>query len=500
MKLKKTMILLILSLFLLTGCNQIGEDRSYKITSPMNNSLPIQGKWIFTAFQENQEKDTANFAKDSLLGITLELSGDKALINNELYENIEYKSKNVELQKFFLYNYNKDIESLPIKKNNVDIISLTTQGKLLYNFIKLDEDTFLVFFNDIFYKLIRVDMLDNGSTLDTTINKIKENTEVIKNKKDSTIISGILLGLRSTIKEKDKKNGVDIEKIKYRTIWIEAENQIPGNILETEDLIVPRKSGFWKLGINRALSGSKILDTLYASGIDKNSEAINTENNKPRKITFVGNDYVVSEYSNEADIGSINYNRLEVLPIDNINKRGGIKISDILSERGKNILINSSQAFLTSKNKEEAEKFEAVPSESSFNLVRKSGHWVMNGRLFDITNEQGGNYKDFTIGILPPNNMVSYDKLNISWNKIKEKIPDAIDVFTSPNEDIAIVVTKSYIFVYGIESGKLSERFIKKINLLEGESIVMAEWATSDFFVERWEKTVLYTKGKPIKE
>ena len=87
--------------------------------------------------------------------------------------------------------------------------------------------------------------------------------------------------------------------------------------------------------------------------------------------------------------------------------------------------------------------------------------------------------------------IVNYDELSVSWSSIKANIPEAIDAFTAPNNDMALIVTKNQIYVYAIVNSKLGDKPIKKISIEEGETVVMAEWATADF-VSKWEKS--YTR------
>ena len=63
----------------------------------------------------------------------------------------------------------------------------------------------------------------------------------------------------------------------------------------------------------------------------------------------------------------------------------------------------------------------------------------------------------------------------------------ALDAYTSPAEDILIVVTGNFIMVYPIEEAD-SRKTNQKIGIRKGETVIMAEWATGDY-VSRWEKS-----------
>ncbi len=70
-------------------------------------------------------------------------------------------------------------------------------------------------------------------------------------------------------------------------------------------------------------------------------------------------------------------------------------------------------------------------------------------------------YENFNIKAIPPKEVVYYDELSIPWNRIKSKVPEALDAFTSPNEDIGIVITHNDIFIYTIEDGEFSNKPVK---------------------------------------
>ncbi len=58
---------------------------------------------------------------------------------------------------------------------------------------------------------------------------------------------------------------------------------------------------------------------------------------------------------------------------------------------------------------------------------------------------------------------MNYDDLQLSWNSVKSKIPNALDAYTSPNKDIAIITTEKELYVYTIDNGKLSNKAIYKM-------------------------------------
>ena len=95
--------------------------------------------------------------------------------------------------------------------------------------------------------------------------------------------------------------------------------------------------------------------------------------------------------------------------------------------------------------------------------------------------------------MIPPPEVVSYNTL-MPWTNVKDKVPRALDVYTSPNKDIAIVFTKSEILIYNIHGNELSSYPREKLKLEKGEIAIMTEWATGQY-VESWENTFKTVMG-----
>jgi len=74
-----------------------------------------------------------------------------------------------------------------------------------------------------------------------------------------------------------------------------------------------------------------------------------------------------------------------------------------------------------------------------------------------------------------------YDRLFTSWQGIKNQVPSAVDAISSPNKNMAIIKTKSSLYVYKIVDGKMSESPELTISLNDDEEIVMAEWAMAEY-------------------
>lgn len=498
---------IILALFMIlttlfSGCSNIKGEPENIIVPPANNSVSIKGLWKI----EKYKIVNNNYSKlklDSIVGESAQFDEKISSIAKEVCVSPNYKVKRVDIDYYVLYKYKIDYKTLDINKKEVEVISVSSADKPFYEFIKYDEDKMLVYYEGAFLYLSKIsDQGHNSNSIDISHQPEKN----LGNAQSSYMKSCALIGLRSQrmVNEKGELMAPD-----YRTLWISADGTNLYGVHERKDLLVPRMTGFWELKSSREIRNGYINEQLIAYPYDNNINAINqslstnalkqnNDYNVMRNIAFVGNDYVAVEYYESNNLLPKNFNILQVLPMDNLQNSNGIKISDIAGESGKNAFINSANAFFTSNSKETVSPLEKNVREESFILTRRNGHWIIKGRINSSYKNDYSTYYDFNVNFLPPKKLVNYDELYISWNAIKWKVPDAVDAYTSPNNQIALIITKNYIYIYGIKDYELTDKPIKKIKIEEGESVVMAEWATGDF-VDKWEK-VFKVSSKPIEE
>ncbi len=480
-----SIILVVLVLFL-QGCKQVGMDTDEKIMAPKNTLIPLRGTWEIEKYKVLGEPTMTIGEINQWIGKTAEFNKEFAILGEEVCIEPEYKIKNVNTRNYFLYTYKVNYQDLDINDNDIDVVSITAKDQPFYDFIKINENQLMICSDNTFYYLKKIsENTDQMIEIDEKSQASIKSEDLMEEK--YLLRSGVLLGLRN-----DNKS----EKDSYRTLWIASINRVLHPVLAVPDLFLPRKSGFWMTGIDRQQNNDYFKDVLFAYPLENNLKNIeiqkdivtqknrvkenNLRFNMARKILFVANDYIITEYGE-----TLNY-QLQVLPIDNINNNEAIKISDIAGESGRNALIASGNTYLSSLSKNEFDQLEKEPREESFSMARRNGYWIMKGRLNSESNAVTDKFGDFNINLIPPTELINYNELCVSWNKIKAKVPKALDAYTSPNKDLALIICKDVIYVYTIKNNHLSNKPVQEIEIQTGESVVMAEWATADY-VERWE-------------
>ncbi len=188
-------------------------------------------------------------------------------------------------------------------------------------------------------------------------------------------------------------------------------------------------------------------------------------------VDYIGNDYVTIARNNGGT------DKLQVLPVDQLSSPMGIKVADLLGDTGSTAYRSARQQALQTLHNKGITLIEEDVGEDNFGLTRRNGHWHLLGR---INYHQNGTPEtmEFNINCIPPASLVFYDTLYLSWQSIRDRVPNAVDAFTSPNKDIAVIKTTGKFYFFGISGEQLDSVPLGEIDLKEGTSVVMAEWAT----------------------
>lgn len=484
-----TPTLIFFLILLPVGCANSAGASAGKIVSPAVSTCPLEGKW--TVLQELGTKGNGQGTQQQWVGDTAQFTTGLTVIDGHVWKEPSYKIKRVKAQDYLMTKYIPlSGISLP-EEQEVEVITVYAPANFLGEFMKLDQGRMISFVQNKALLLEKVaDQVD--SSLETANSQAPD-----LNKDGEAGISGVLLGLKTP----------DNGSFSYRTLWVAADDTKLRPVLTAKQIFFPRSSGFWKLTVQDVSGGGQTDNRLEARDIatkipaglpkerpdakagknmdmsmDLNTD-INTEaetESGTKIIDYIGNDYVAVETE------TAGINRLQVLPVDKIAAPAGIKISDLLGDKGLSVYLSAREQALTALNRQGITSAAADPSGENFGLVRKNGHWYLMGR---INYQKGGTpgQADFNLNIIPPANLIFYDTLGLSWQNIKDRAPDAVDAFTSPNKEIALIKTKNKLYIYAVLGEQLAGRPLAELALEEGESIIMAEWATGSY-VDSWEK------------
>lgn len=505
-KLKKLFIFFLCLCFLLAtgGCADKPSDTTNRIITPKNNSIPLQGKWVIEKCLTNTSESTTGKVSGEWAGKTAEFAMDAVILGEYFWKNVSYKLKRVNAEEYFLYKYKDSIKKLGIDDREVYVITVSSGDNFLYDFVKTGDNEIIANIDDDFYCLKKLsDKVDTNFYSEIAGMQAKETTYSRHSNQPPS--SGLLLGIRTPVKADSQVELLNTDKYSYRTLWIASENRILHPVLEADDIFLPRKSGFWKIQVGEAVGNRAVEDVLTAYSIsDKGLKKTPDMKLNPifwgdkegvtrKAILYAGNDYVSVEVKGSGtyigDSKAWGENSLQTLPVDSISNSRGVKLADIAGDVGTLAMKNAMENLANSSNVKGVYEIDEGVQDENFALYRKTGHWFFKGRL-NFQKQDEVPFLDFNINLIPPTELVMYDTLHIPWTNIKDKVPEAVDAFTSPDRDMAVVISKNQLFIYSIENGKLGDSPLKKIKLKQGDTVMMAEWATREY-VGYWEKAFI---------
>lgn len=473
---KKCLLLLVsLSLLILCGCSESSGASAGKIIPPPVRESPLGGKWA--VLQELDEGHVGGKESHQWIGTSVQFAPDAIEFDGRVWDKLSYKIKRVDAVDYLTTKYIPSSAVSVPDSRKVEVITVYAASNYLGEFMKLDEKSMVFFTQDKDLLLKKISGQTDG------ILKASEKETQDLNSGGSEEASGILLGLRVP-----KGDGYA-----YRTLWIAADHRRLHPVLVSEQLFFPRTSGFWELNVLDDPADRETDNLLAARNLTiKNPETEKPENETEdpasvdsaiRIIDYIGNDYVAIEKKGGGAA------QLQILPVDKLSSPTEIKVSDLLGSEVMKAYLNARENAVTALKEKGATSIDRDESGENFGLTRKNGHWFLVGRInYRLDGEP--RQEDFELKAIPPANLIFYDTLTLSWHSIRDRVPDAMDAFTSPGRDIALVETKNKLTVYPIGAEHLAESPLAELSLPEGASVIMAEWATGSY-VESWEKSFL---------
>ncbi len=470
------LLLVWFSLLLVGGCVDPSWTTAGRIVPPVYNVCPLEGKWIVIQDlgSEGYFGKTSLEAEDSYA----QFSREFAILGSNVWNKTSYKIKKVNSTDYLMTRYTALDSYLASIDKEVDVVTIFADSNYLGEFMIIDDSTIISFVQNKVQLLKKV--ADHADDLLSVANANIIDT----NQYSNPGTSGIFIGLKIP----------DNNDYIYKTIWVAADDKMLRPVLSRNNIIFPRRSGFWELQVRRVLGKGEITDELFAHNVAAKDSAIVKGKvllkqaqpiTNTKVIDYIGNDYVAIENSIAGN------NKLQVLPVDNLSSQIGIKVSDLLGDQGLTAYRSAREQALRTLHDEGIAAADEDMSEDNLGLTRKNGHWHLQGRINYPSNGRPGT-REFNINFTPPVSLIVYDTVYLSWQNIKDRVPNALDAFTSPNQDIVIIETKNKLYIFGISGEQLDSIPLGEIELKEGAAVVMAEWATGSY-VDNWERTFLAT-------
>ena len=469
--------------FIMTSCAVIEGETKERIVAPDNNLSPITGKWEVAELVYNLGS-VNNQETDSRVGDIGLFHKDGVVLGQDYTSTPSFKIKKVRTRDYLISKFKLNPASLGIEEDYIKVITIINEDQYFAEFIEVDEDTLLVYFDESFYRLERQLEAVSLEEVERYINVEKNVQRNLGETIDESLSTGLLLGVRT----QGFDDAYQIPTWEYRTYWINMQNRSLEGLYELDRILLPRKNGFWFVDQERTFEEGIISDEIDATPLftpDDNSEIMEAmvfdsrertllqERPVPsilRNILFVGNDYVSVE---NIELDRDERRSLHIYAIDNLSEKKPIKLSDLVGETGRDLFLEGVRSVT-------AVDENIMINEENVGLVRNNGYWTLKGRINYKENEKEL-YRDFNIKAIPPKEMVSYDELAIPWDAVKLTVPDVQDVFSSPNNEFMVVITTSHIVIYSLEEYDIDNTPVARIRLPNDSTVIMSEWAVGRY-------------------
>lgn len=469
MLVKGRILLALLLLPLLGGCADLTSTTPGKILPPAYAACPLEGKW---SVQEElaSEGHPGGDALDT--AAELQFSREMVIMGSNVWNQPSYKVKKVNSRDYLQTRYIVLDGYLASINQAVEVVTVSADANYLGEFMKIDEATVVSFVQNKVLRLHKTADRADDPAAAAGLNTVNGNQD------NNSGTSGVFLGLRIP---------ADYDYI-YKTVWIAADDQQLRPLLSRPDLFFPRRSGFWELqvigGTNQEGAGLRAQNVAIKDDPAASKEGVQAPAASTRRpslaVDYIGNNYAAIAW-NDGDM-----EKLEVLPVDQLSSPLGISAADLLGEDGAAAYRSARQQARQTLYGQGITLTAEAGGEDNFGLTRRNGHWYLQGRI-NYHHHGIPEYLDFNINFIPPDSLVVYDTLYLSWQSIRDRVPNAVDAFTSPNKDIAVIRTNSKLYFFGLNGEHLDSVTLGEMDLPEGTRIIMAEWATG-FYVDDWEK------------
>ncbi|WP_252231502.1 hypothetical protein [Clostridium sp. ZBS15] len=470
--------------FFIIGCNDVAQNKIYKIKAPENKSLSIKGVWQINDYKilDNDIYSISN--KKFSVGENIEICNEYIKLKNVEYRNISYKLKLVKDDYVISYEEKYSIRDLNLDKENYEVISIFNNNNIMFEFIENTDKDGFIFYNGALYNVSFIDEINDVVENDTKNEEHKAENKLIN---DYDYPVGVYLGIKS----KNKENNTE----EYKTLYISFKNGELQPIRDKSGLIVPRMNGIWNINkkfINKNdyyyeyFDAKPINNKDFINNDNKNLESI--DKNRYISINFVGNDYVATEVY-EGNNFNGDYAKYEVLPIDNITSNIPIVISDIFTIDVNKAFNQAYDNIVNNFSDEEKQKYSSYMNYSNFSLKRVNGKWTVIGKISPAYGLEGSGY-DYNLNLKQNKKLVNYDSLLIPWKTLKRELPGIKDAFTSPNKRIALILTEQGLLIDEIQNSKINNVPLDIIEMDKNDQIIMAEWCIGDY-VDTWAKPFL---------
>lgn len=290
--------------------------------------------------------------------------------------------------------------------------------------------------------------------------------------------AGLLLGLRVEGPQKT---------LEYSTVWIYPQGD-GYNFASASQLLVPRDTGLWKVGIVSVGGESSAGEAVFATALGESKRVQVPGTVGSRKfISYLGPDFVsvfsYDRFSFEEGTDYWDLSSLETFSLDRLSEP--IEITKFWGGDAMSTVEDCFHNYM----KEFSERVPSLQTQTeptAWGFERRNEHWGVCGFRSPKLREARSRSAVFPV-VFPEENELpkvlgSHALLGTYIEEIQEVVPDARDAFIGPSGQPFVVLTKQQLHVFS--DSKMSEPVLV-IDLVNQSEAVMVQWALGAQ-LDRW--------------
>jgi hypothetical protein len=326
--------------------------------------------------------------------------------------------------------------------------------------------------------------------------------------------SGVLLGVAT-----GEEGGA-----RHRTLWIAADGGKPAVLASGPDLLVPRRSGFWRVCLvgEWSLQDGELRewDTLVAAPAtrsrgrcaDRRSGPSESEQQEARchatmnaDLLFVGSDAASVRAHEETNCGA-HYSGGTATELISLDDRSRVDVAAVLEPSARARLLDASLRAARAEFGDLGEvdtvmddAQDTIPQaqflvQREWAIERGVGQWQLAGQTSCSPYVAcGDDLRAFSVtGFAAPTRLVGHDALAIPLEVLRSRVPGLVDAVSSPRGDLLVVFTPDSVFVFVPQAGRVGESALR---MPTPGKVVMVQWAVGRF-VPLWTKEIAKLLGR----
>lgn len=497
---KCNLLLALCLLLLLTSCELIDYRKTEQVETPTNNTPPLSGEWRVEEIIPDPHAYRPEVGMDHYMDKRAFFSGELVSVFDDYALHPGFRMRKVQLKDYLSHFYNVQPEDIGLENREVTIVSIFGEDKLPYEVIGYGKEKLVLYHQNSFFFLTKVsEEVTRGKVENYLEGELEEPASLTETYSVSPS-SGLLLGVRVPEQMTD-----GTETYEYKSFWFTIEEKRDPEVFQMDDLILPRRRGFWKVEVDRfegnGIRSHRLFAVRLGESTNKNSnkngesDALSTKKRYSsvpvvlpmiERVDFAGNDYIALEKRNYVT----GHSERRMVSVEKLGTEDYVNFKDITKKSTGELISNSSLRQL-----EREGNF--TLSDYDYGMERWNGHWAFFGRA---QLENGSkSYEDFYISFIPPKEVVFYDEHKLSWNMFQSKFPDITDAFSSPTDGAVVIRKGDALFLYPMDNRVIRDKILLKVELPEKSEIVLSEWALgrnidlwTKFFLENGAKKLSY--------